>query len=436
MYTPKILREALRSIIRSLARHPERFALRPGRDFTRRRALTFEKLMLLLLTMSEKDVGKNLVEQFRRSVDAPSASAFVQQRHKLLPAALEELFRRFTAFLQPTKTFRGFRLLAVDGSSLKSAAYPEDPLSYRPGTERQHGWNLHHINALYDLENGIYADVLVQKEHEKNEAKALRQLVDRSPITAPVLVLADRNYEAYNDLAHLEKRGWKYLIRLRDKGRASVSGVKLPQQPEFDVPICLTLGRLTRRQLEQRGLSVPEPYYRVPNSVAFDALEPDSTGFYTMFFRVVRLRVLGDQMVTLLTNLDGSRFPSGSLKALYARRWGIETSFRGLKYTVGMVYLHSKKPESVLQEIYASFIIYNFTQAVAWGVDAGQGHSKYKRHVNFSDAVELCCAFLRKPTGGLYALLARKLVPYRPNRAFPRPKIADNRISFSYRPVR
>ena len=63
-----------------------------------------------------------------------SASAFVQQRQKLLPAALEALFHRFTALLRPEKTFRGYRLLAVDGSSLKSAAYPEDRASYRPFT--------------------------------------------------------------------------------------------------------------------------------------------------------------------------------------------------------------------------------------------------------------------------------------------------------------
>ena len=35
----------------------------------------------------------------------PSASAFVQQRQKLLPVALETLFHRFTALLRPEKPF-------------------------------------------------------------------------------------------------------------------------------------------------------------------------------------------------------------------------------------------------------------------------------------------------------------------------------------------
>lgn len=436
MHTPKALRKTLRSMIRSLGKHPERYARRPGRDFTRRRALPFETLIFLLLTMSEKSAGKELMGRFHHKTDAPSVSALVQQRQKLLPTALEELFHRFTAFLRPSKTFRGFRLLAVDGTSLKSAAYPGDQLSHRPGTERQHGWNLHHISALFDLENGIYTDILVQKEHEKNEPKALCELADRSPITGPVLLLADRNYESYNDLAHLEKRGWKYVIRLRDQGRASVSGVRLPEQPEFDLSIRLTLGRLTPRQLTQREIPIPQPYYRIPAAVTFDALALGAEGLSQLSFRVVRLRLQNGQSVTLLTNLDAQQFPSDALKALYARRWGIETSFRSLKYAVGLAFLHSKKPDLLLQEVFAAFIIYNLTQAVTWGVDTGRGRSKYRRHVNFSDAVALCCAFLRKPVGDLCALLARNLVPYRPGRAFHRPKFADNRISFPYRPAR
>ena len=122
-----------------------------------------------------------------------------------------------------------------------AAAYPEDPASYRPGTPRQHGWNLWHMNALFDLENGIYTDLIVQKEHEKNECRALCQMADRSRVSGKVILLADRNYESCNNLAHLEKRNWNYLIRIRDKARGIAYGMPLPDQPEFDIPLKLTL---------------------------------------------------------------------------------------------------------------------------------------------------------------------------------------------------
>jgi len=255
------------------------------------------------------------------------ASAFVQQRQKLLPAAFGNLFRQFTDFLRSQKKFRGYRLLAVDGPSLKSGVYPADSESYRPGTEHQHGWNLFHINALYDLENGIYTDVLVQKEHTKHESKALCQMVERSGIVGPVLLLADRDYEAYNNFAHLEKRGWKYLIRLKDHDRKNAYGVKLPDQPEFDLPVRLTLGRLAARQLRQRGIPIPEQYCRIPSSVTFDYLEPESDNFYTFSARIVRLKLADSSTQMLITNLNPTQFPLSALQKLYAKRWGIETSF-------------------------------------------------------------------------------------------------------------
>ena len=435
-YTPKLLRQMLNSMIRKLGKEREKFVKRPGRDFTRPRTLTFETVISLLLTMSENSIGKVLMDRFQNEEKTPSASAFVQQRQKLLPSALEELFHHFTRSLPLEKTFCGYHLLAADGSSLKSAAYPEDPASYRPGTPKQHGWNLWHMNALYDLKNGIYTDLIVQKEREKNECKALCQMAERSIVPGKTILLADRNYESCNNLAHLERKGWNYLIRIRDKDRTAAYGIPLPNQPEFDMPVRLTIGRLTRRQLEARRITVPEPYYRVPPSIVFDFLESDSPDFYEISFRVVRLLTDGGSQETLITNLKPQQFPITALKQLYAMRWGIETSFRSLKYAVGLIHLHAKKPDLVLQEIFSSFLVFNFTQATTWTVDTAYSMSKYKCHVNFSDAVFACCAFLRDWAADPLPLLRRKLLPFRPGRSSPRPIITGNRISSCYASAR
>ena len=435
-YTPGILREVLHSLIRKLGETPERFVRRPGRDFTRPRTLSFETVISLLLTMSENSVGKVLIKRFKNREGTPSASAFVQRREKLLPAAMETLFQRFTACLRPTRRFQGYLLLAADGSGLKSAAYPGDPASCRPGTARQHGWNLWHLNALYDLQNGIYTDVIVQKEREKNENAALCAMVDRSSVSGPVILLADRGYEACNNLVHLEKKGWNYLIRLRDKNRTIAYGQKLPDTAQFDIPVQITLSRQTARQPEQQGLVVPASYYRVPPQMTFDDLGPGSTGFSALSFRIVRIETENNDTELLITNLDLKCFPPAALKRLYAMRWGIETSFRSLKYAVGLIHLHAKKPDLVLQEIFASFLIFNFTQASIWTVDTAQSESKYQCCVNFSDAVFACCAFLREAVSDPLPLLQRKLLPVRPGRTAPRPKITGSRISSCYASAR
>ena len=103
----------------------------------------------------------------------------------------------------------------------------------------------------------------------------------------------------------------------------------------------MTLGRLTPQQLKQRGIPVPEHYYRLPNSIPFDFLDAESTAFYEFSARIVRLTLKDGRTQLLITNLDAEQFPLSALRELYARRWGIETSFRDLKYTVGLRYFHA-----------------------------------------------------------------------------------------------
>ena len=76
-----------------------------------------------------------------------------------------------------------------------------------------------------------------------NENAALVQMTDRSSISKAILI-ADRNYEAYNGIAHMEKKGWKYLIRIRD-----TAGMISPFQfkPACDLDIWKTI-TLTRKQ--------------------------------------------------------------------------------------------------------------------------------------------------------------------------------------------
>ena len=60
------------------------------------------------------------------------------------------------------------------------------------------------------------------------------------------------------------------------------------------------------------------------------------------------------------TNPPAEDLPPDMLRQLYRLRWGEESSFRELKYTIGLVNFHSRIKELILQEIYARLILYNF----------------------------------------------------------------------------
>ena len=79
--------------------------------------------------------GRSLRDEMLDCIDfeemPATVSALVQQRNKLLPEALEYLFREFTNRSHNPKTYKGYRLLAVDGSDLQFTANPNDPFSVK-----------------------------------------------------------------------------------------------------------------------------------------------------------------------------------------------------------------------------------------------------------------------------------------------------------------
>ena len=229
-------------------------------------------------------------------------------------------------------------------------------------------------------------------------------MVDRSDFTPKTIVTADRGYESYNNMAHIQEKGWFYLIRVKDFGKYKTGilhGLDLPDTEEFDEYIDLNL---TRKQTnEMKNLLQQKNTYRwIPHKCTFDYLpskskKSDSAVLYHLPFRIVRFPISDNSYEVVVTNLDAVEFPSDELKKLYGMRWGIETSFRDLKYTIGLLHFHSKKVDYMLQEIFAGLIMYNFSELITSHVVIEKGSRKYEYKANFSVAVHICRDFLDSP---------------------------------------
>ena len=216
------IKKILKATIRDMSRNSSQFTQSPGKDFTRKRKLDFTSVISVLLSMSGGSTASSLLDYFKFDPTTASTSAFVQQRAKIKWEAMEYLFQRFVNNVPAKGLFRGHRLLAVDGSALQIFTDPTDKDSYYPGAEGKQPFSLLHLNALYDLENRVYVDAIVQKGRRKNEHKALTDMIDRSEILRAIL-LADRGYEGYNNMAHLQEKGWKFLIRIKDGSHGILS---------------------------------------------------------------------------------------------------------------------------------------------------------------------------------------------------------------------
>lgn len=436
---PASIKRALRNTIEGLAKQPQLFLRNPDKDFTRHRKLGFSDIVSIILSMEGKSTTNELLDYFQCTKETPTASALRQQRDKILPEAFDFLFREFTdSCINPQAGDAGYRLLAIDGSDLVTAPNPSDPDSFCPGSNGQRSYNICHLNALYDLYQHIYLDALIQKNRQTNEHKALCQMVDRSPIEKAIL-LADRGFESFNNVAHLQEKGWKFLIRIRDGSRGITSGLDIPDEDEFDISLDLSL---TRKQTnETKSLFLLRNQYRyISSSTTFDFLplhprKHDPVLFYTLHMRIVRFPISDSAFETVLTNLDPTQFPPSALKNLYAARWGIESSFRQLKYTVGLSAFHSKKVDHIFQETFARLIMYNFSQLVTSCIVTRHVRSKFPYKVNFSAAVHICRLFSHHdvPPLDVDALLSRLISPVRPDRKYPRKMTAKGVVSFLYR---
>jgi hypothetical protein len=417
---PKYMKNTLQFVIRDMAKHPENFCRNPKMDFTRKRKLPFEKVLTLLVKMGGHSLRDEMLDCLDFKDMPASVSALVQQRSKILPEALEHLFREFTNRCQKTKLYKGYRLLAVDGSDLQFTANPNDPLSYFPGVNSQKPYGLLHLNALYDLSSNLYLDAVVQKRKAAHENAALVEMVKRSNIKDSAIIIADRNYESYNTLEHIRNKGWHYLIRLREAA-GILSNLPLPDG-DFDMPVQIFLTRKQTNAVKALIKENPGKYRFLPSSHNFEFLPQGSSEFYPISFRIVRFRISDDSTETLITNLDKDSFPVDELKHLYHLRWGIETSFRQLKYTVGLSLFQSKKVEYITQEIFARLTMYNFCELITSHVVIQNKRRKYVYQANFTAAVHICRQFLRGAIAPpkVEALIKMQVVPIRPGRSTPR----------------
>lgn len=428
------IKEKLDTVLTEMQEYSWLFVNNPKKDFTRKRKLDFKEMLNILLSMGGNSLKVELMKYFSFEVETATSSAFVQQREKILPEALEFLFHKFTSSSVNPKYYEGYRMFAVDGSDLSIAHNPNDTENHFVATENAKGYNLLHLNAMYDLLSRVYVDAIVQPGRKENEFQALTDMVDRSDIKEKTILLADRGYESYNVFEHIVKKGWNYVIRVKDINSNGISsGLILPKKKEFDVNYSILLTRRHTNEIKAH----PEKYKFMPANQKFDYLPVGDKGNYIINFRVVRFAISEDSYEVIITNLPENEFPAEKIKEMYHMRWGIETSFRELKYAIGLTSFHSKKTAYIIQEIFARLTIYNFCEIITTHVVVQKEDRKYGYQVNFTIAISICLHYFRCRDAvsppNVEALIQKNILPVRNGRKDPRKVKTKSAVSFIYR---
>ena len=235
--------------------------------------------------------------------------------------------------------------------------------------------------------------------------------------------MADRGYESFNIFAHLILKGMYFVIRMKKiNSNGILSAYDLPDS-EFDTHIRTTL---TRRHTKET-LGNPNTYTILQPSTDFDFLD-ENCMYYDIEFRIVRIRLDNGTYICIATNLSEEKFPLEEINKLYRMRWSEETSFRELKYTIGLINWHSSKYDGILQESNARMILYNFCELVTSHAKVKKSkNTKHVYKINFAIAVNIYRAYLKHDGNETETMLLiqKYLTPVRYNRKYPihlRPK--------------
>lgn len=282
------------------------------------------------------------------------------------------------------------------------AAYPQ-PCTQAPGC----GFPVVGYVGVFCLTTGSLIGLSLGKhtEHDLSLFYFLRDVFQAGDV-----MLADRGFSSYAEMALMLRRKVDSVVRLHqsrhtDFRRGRVVGV-YDHIVKWSKPRRPPGLRSSDYELLPDELTVRELRYRV-----------ETEGFRT-------------RSITLATTLlDSKAYTTEALSELYFRRWEVELDFAHIKTTMKMDVLRCKTPDMVRKEIWAHLLAYNLIRAAMW--DATAQHHATPGRISFKGTIQTLEAnrdFFSGRTAksqaklldDLLALVAKQLVPLRPNRVEPR----------------
>ncbi len=345
-------------------------------------------------------------------VDFFTKSAFTQYRQKIKP----EVFKALSASLvdefytdndDNIKLWRGFRLLAVDGSRLTLPNTKTLELDFGVSTNQSDVKVVQgRMSVLYDVLNCIVIDGILAPLAKSENHLALEHLKHASEGD---LILYDRGYPSFEMIYEHQKLGIDFLFRV---------------QTNFNNQVRAFLSSPDQEQIAN--------IYPGKNIKFSDKEFTKDSSISVRYNKVV----LEDGTIEVLISslLDVEKYNASLFKKLYFERWKIETFYDELKNKLKMGHFSGYSPQSIYQDFYSTLFVSNIQSLLIREINDELKQKKdqtrylYKVNANISYGIlkdRIIEIFLSdkemgKITSEIKELLKRHLIPERPNRNFAR----------------
>ncbi len=313
--------------------------------FTRKRSLDFPTLILYLLNL-RKHSNQTELDQFFKTIQGEelasqviTKSAFFQARKQLCHTAFQDLNQQFNRCVYQSdwisKTWKGFRLCAIDGTSIRlpDEADITEHFGEQRGRPEQGQCTMGMSSVFYDVLNNIVIDSGI---HPRNTSE--RQCAEDHLAFSDEndLVLFDRGYVAFWLYAYLLKHNISFCMRAKAKQSLLIKAFVASGKTEAIVTF-------------------------EPNKSSIKTCEEKGLSTQAIRLRLVRVD-LPNEVEVLVTNLmDEERYDCSIFKGLYHLRWGIEENYKRLKQWLEIENFSGKSTLSIKQDFYAKIVASNLT---------------------------------------------------------------------------
>ena len=304
--------------------------------------------------------------------------ALTQARAKLKPEAFIELFQAaLPEFYEgaPYKTWKGHRLLAVDGSIINLPSHPTveeefgvHQVGCKAGVRRSMGT----VSICYDVLNLVTLDARLDK-FATSEPALLHTHLDEVNFFGQDLLLLDRGYPSVALMYELAQKGIFFCMRIKAGWNEAKSMLKT-------------------------GITDKEVTYRL--AVADRVLVKKYNGTSDS----VRVRMIvvelnnGEKEILCTSLLDRDQYPHSCFKDLYHQRWMAEEAYKLLKCRVELEVFSGKTALAVKQDFYAKVFMMVMCSVLSFPIaeqiekETSEKHRKHNRQINKTNAL----GFLRK----------------------------------------
>ena len=340
-----------------------------NKDFTRKRKLPFVSLIFFMINLIKQTLQKeltNFISLISSSKENITKSAFSQSRKKLKAEAFIELNDTLVeSFYEDDdcKKWKGFRLLAIDGTCLtlpQSNEIIKDFGFAKNNVNPESIMPMATVSSFYDLLNGIIIDSQIDQYKISEFMLALAHL-DKAG--KKDLIILDRGYAATWFFIYMNLKNVDYVVRLqRNFLQEFDSFWNSKKMSEI-----ITLERCSAKS--ERALKIL--------GIKFEPLK----------IRLIKVILdNGDVEVLATSLLDEEKYPYSEFKDLYFLRWGIETNYNHLKNNVAIENFTGLSTLSVTQDFFANMFIVNLQSIiindVQTEIDEEKKDTEYKYKIN------------------------------------------------------